>query len=188
METDKSQELEVAHLQRVVVDNAATIENTLNAAVSSGQLAGIHQIPAGSGYAEIENTLRAALLEKLESRWAELFPQQPNTENYDFGFFIAPSILNFGMKIPFAALQIKMDLSNWGIPETAGTPENIVNSIMMNLILKSSIVATAHGTQAHEADVMLGWVCATITGQAGSDKGNVHLIGYVFAAEMIAIK
>lgn len=187
MEIDKRLELEVAHLNRVVIDNGPAIQNAVNAAVDSGQLPGIRPIPSGSGYAEIEKTLRNALLAKLKHEWSVQFPKHPSTTNYDFGFFIAPPVLSMDMKIPFGALQIKMDFENWGISPPKGTPENIMNSIMLNLILKSSIVATAHGFMSYDSDRYLGWVCATITGQAGASKDNVHLIGYVFAAELMGV-
>ena len=185
MSTNKQDTVVVRRLKSVIHNNAPALESTLNAAVGAQELPGIRPIPAGSGYSAIEKAFRAALLSKLEKEWSIQFPKRPKTNNHDFGFFLAPEVLNLKMKIPYAAEQISMDFMNWGITAPPGTAETIINSVMLNLILKGDIVATSHGHKSLDAINMLGWACATITGQAGAEHDNVHLIGYVFAAENI---
>jgi hypothetical protein len=165
----------------VVQNNTTVIINMINASAASGA-PGISKIPAGSDAAAVEGALSNALMKTLAAEWTKGFPGESMPGDTDMGFLIAPAILSMDMKVPCAVQQMSQDLESWQITAPAGTSENIVHTILMNLIMKSGIIGASHGHKTIGPAQNLKWACAALYGQAGAESHNEHLIGYMFAA------
>jgi len=165
----------------VVKNNTTVIINMINASAASGA-PGISKIPAGSDAAAVEAKLSKAMFTTLAAEWTKGFPGETMPGDTDMGFLIAPAILTIDMKVPCAVLQMSQDLENWEITAPEGTSENIVHSILMNLIMNNGTIGGSHGHKTLGPAQKIKWACASIYGQAGAEKNNEHLIGYMFAA------
>jgi hypothetical protein len=168
----------------VIQNNTVVIINGINA--NAQALGGLDPLPPNTPYAQVEKAYRAALLAALKSNWSSQFSTAPPfNDQYTIGFLEVTGQLQLGMPAPCALQEIKQQISNWQLVTRDGFSQNIINTIVDDLVNAGGTTAVSTGFEVESASQSTNWLCISTPFAVGSEGGNTTLVGFAFTAATV---
>lgn len=168
----------------VINNNTVVIINGMNA--NAQALGGLSPLPPNTDAAQVEKQYRTALQGALQTNWKAQFPDAPPfADEFTIGFLEVTGQIQLGMPVPCALAEIKQQIQNWGLVARDGFSQNVINTIVDDLVNAGGTTAISAGHEVESASQTTDWMCISTPFSVSTEGNNMTLVGYAFTAATV---